>query len=104
MPKILIVSILLYCSGPTHPNYDGWFAITGRNAPRIMVLKRCTPKEEFEQQNFNKFCESAGKLLSPHLSEKSGWFCFRTGLTTKAKCVDIIRQNAHNKRVIRWGI
>ena len=101
--KALAFCFFLHVPQPT-AIYDSWWVMTGHGhgAPKqtITVVKPCQPVYEFNEAKFNRFCENAGRYLERHKGSK---FCVRTGLLTKERCEDVIRQNTDRKRVI-WRL
>ena len=103
MYKVLAFCFFLYTPQPA-AIYDSWWVMTGHNygAPtqKIAVVKPCTITRKFDEAKFTKFCKNAGKYLKRHKGSK---FCLRTGLLTKERCEDAIKQNIIKKRVI-WRL
>lgn len=101
MHKALALCFFLSIPPVPQPVYSGWWHMTGHNygAPdkTLMVVKPCQPVYRHDQEKFKRFCNNSGRYLEKYGGNK---FCLTTGLVTKEKCEDILKQNSRTKRVI----
>jgi len=99
MFKVLFFSSLFFTLQPTV--YQATWITTGYGygAPKksIIVVKPCQPVNHYDKAKFNRFCANAGKYLK---HQKGSMFCTHSGLLTKEKCEDVVRQNTKGKRTI----